>query len=113
MIQRFFVLLFSLLSLFPLRSLGDEEGVLIVQLSLLATVGKCSQVAIEFQPEEWAALSNQVWHGETASRLPRTERVRLWMIGRSMLGQINAETCARTRRQIGTWLPSPEGNRGD
>jgi hypothetical protein len=106
MFQGFFVLVVSGLSILPLPSVAEEEGVLIVQLSILATVGKCTQAAIEFQPEEWAALSDHVWHGEAARKLPRKDRIRLWMTARNILKQIGPETCADTRRQIQTWLPT-------
>ena len=106
MFQRLFVFVVSVLSLFPLSVVAEEEGVLIVQLSILATVGKCTQAAIEFQPEEWAALSDHIWQGEAARKLPRKDRVRLWMTARNMLKQIGPETCSDTRRQIQTWLPT-------
>jgi hypothetical protein len=85
---------------------ADDEGVLIVQLSILATVGKCAQAQIEFKPAEWTALSNHIWQSPVAQQLPREDRVHLWMVSRSMFSKIDSKSCARVREQIKTWFPN-------
>ena len=84
---------------------ADDEGVLIVKLSIVATVAKCSQAGMEFEASEWTALSNSVWQSAAAQQRPRAERVRLWMIARSMFAKIDPTNCGNLRRQVSSWFP--------
>lgn len=67
MSRRYVVVIASLWTL-QLASPGmaDDEGVLIVKFSMVATVAKCSQTGIEFDASEWTALSNSVWRNAGA-----------------------------------------------
>lgn len=85
----------------------DGEGVLIVQLSLFATAGKCAQAGLEFSADEWTKMGDFFRRDAEARQLSREDQNRLWTLGVGLSErQVNAAACAKARTSILSWFPA-------
>jgi hypothetical protein len=85
----------------------DEDARAIVQLSYVATVGKCIQAGIEFSMDDLQKLSDVVRADADLRQLGEADRNRLWAMGQMMSsGSIDAAGCAKAREELATWFPA-------
>jgi len=85
----------------------EEEARTIVQLSYVATVGKCIQAGFEFSMDDLEALSGVVRADADNKQLGEQDRNRLWMLGQMMSSAtIDAEGCEKARGELAGWFPA-------